>query len=339
MCSSMLIKSMQGGYFWGRTMDFAASMFHDQEAGGHIPSQIISIPANITVPAQSGEWESRYATVGVGTAGNTILYDGINECGLTGDLQVLMECSYADADSLQSRGLKGILGEEVVTNVLTTCKDVSDVREFAKTHGLINKKYDDGGDGTSIPAHYAFIDETGAGVVLEPTDHGAFKVYDYIGAMTNSPEYDYHTTNLRNYISLDNLNRSHATQVGDTEIKPIEAGTGYGMFGLPGDFTSPSRFVRAMFVKNNIDAFNDDEGITTLYNCFKTVMIPKGLSRTPEATAVTDYTQYWTGYDLSKRTMYLQDSTCLTMTVKQIDPSLSKITFQDINLTPVVHEI
>ena len=72
---------------------------------------------------------------------------------------------------------------------------------------------------------------------------GQLKVYDaFLGVITNSPTYDWHLTNLRNYLHLSPDARQ-TMALGDLNLTPLGAGS--GMLGLPGDYTPPSRFVRA----------------------------------------------------------------------------------------------
>ena len=61
--------------------------------------------------------------------------------------------------------------------------------------------------------------------------------------MTNSPTFDWHMTNLRNYINLKPNDVGHI-DIGKVDLGQFGAGS--GMHGLPGDFTPPSRFVRAV---------------------------------------------------------------------------------------------
>ena len=63
---------------------------------------------------------------------------------------------------------------------------------------------------------------------------------DMIG--TNSPNYDWHMTNLSNYVNLSQYSFP-AKQISGVEIKRIGAGT--CMLGLLGDNTPPSRFILA----------------------------------------------------------------------------------------------
>jgi choloylglycine hydrolase len=65
-----------------------------------------------------------------------------------------------------------------------------------------------------------------------------------LGVLTNSPGIEWHWTNLNNYINLQPGNAPEHS-FGPLAMKSF--GHGSGMLGLPGDFTPPSRFVRAAF--------------------------------------------------------------------------------------------
>ena len=69
---------------------------------------------------------------------------------------------------------------------------------------------------------------------MQPTDNGAFVIYDSIGVVTNSPEYNYHLTNARNYIGMRNyaIKEPYTLKSGAT-LDPIEGGTSYGLLGIP----------------------------------------------------------------------------------------------------------
>ena len=69
--------------------------------------------------------------------------------------------------------------------------------------------------GTPLPLHHIVSDATGASIVIEYMD-GQFSVTDNkVGAMTNSPGYDWHLLNLRNYANLTpQAARPHAASMG-----------------------------------------------------------------------------------------------------------------------------
>ena len=60
--------------------------------------------------------------------------------------------------------------------------------------------------------------------------------------MTNAPTYDWHMTNLQNYINLS-VKDVEGAKLGPVTLPAF--GSGSGLHGMPGDFTPPSRFVRA----------------------------------------------------------------------------------------------
>jgi len=86
----------------------------------------------------------------------------------------------------------------------------------------------------------------------------------------------------------------------DVTLRPL--GHGSGMFGLPGDFTSPSRFVRATFYQTTAPAW--PTGFETVVQAFHILNnfdvpigsqhakadIPKGLPSATQFTSATDQT-------------------------------------------------
>jgi choloylglycine hydrolase len=66
---------------------------------------------------------------------------------------------------------------------------------------------------------------------------------------------------------------------------------GMGAIGLPGDFSSASRFVRVFFVKEN-SVFSDDEmtNVTQFFHIMNSVAMPKGCVQVGDAFEYTRYT-------------------------------------------------
>lgn len=175
MCYSHTIKSLQGDIFWGHSMDYNTSFFHESPAGG-VPGLIDSLPALQLLPAQTATTHTKYAAVGVGVHQSVALLHGVNSTGLAGDLQVLDTCSWASAESLALRNLLPIKGQEFVTLAHTTCKLVATVRALASQYGLLDEPFQFGGQGVKIPYTYTFVHHSGAGLDITPTHTGAFKL-------------------------------------------------------------------------------------------------------------------------------------------------------------------
>lgn len=72
---------------------------------------------------------------------------------------------------------------------------------------------------------------------------GALNIHDApLGTLTNSPPYGWHMANVGNYVDLSPVN---VPQRRLGKYTAINYGQGSGAIGLPGDYTPPSRFIRA----------------------------------------------------------------------------------------------
>ncbi len=84
-------------------------------------------------------------------------------------------------------------------------------------------------------------------------------------------------TNLRNYISLSPRDVPPVT----IDNKTFAGfGMGAGLFGMPGDFTPPSRFVRAaIFAATAVPSANAKEGVMQGFHVLNNFDIPVGAAR------------------------------------------------------------
>ena len=147
------------------------------------------------------------------------------------------------------------------------------------------------------PMHFIVFDRSGKSIVIEPVD-GTLKVYDDpVGVLTNSPDFGWHATNLRNYVNLSPTNLP-AVQVGGASVQQF--GQGSGMLGLPGDFTPPSRFIRAVaFTQSAIPAATAGEAVLQAFHILNAFDIPVGAVREQhDGDLHTDYTIWSSVADL-----------------------------------------
>lgn len=330
MCTSIEMTAKNGEVFWGRTMDLSLPMFG--ELGGGARSVITSFPAGVKIKSQLKSWSALYAVMGIGIRGTSILYDGINEAGLAGDLQVLFETTAASRTEIDQRNQIPVMNAEFVTYILTHYQSVAEIRQNYHQFAVLAESMVVHGKTVTTPIHYNFVDPSGDSVVLEATDRGSFKLYDSVGVMTNSPEYDWHVTNLRNYIGLDKWNLRHRRRYREGQVlKPLDAGIGYGLASLPGSYTSVDRFIRSFMITNMMDEFEAKDGVNQLYAAFHSVIIPQGVERNSENNTASEHTRYWVGYDLEQRRLYVQPSVGLAFTSKQLDPLTADIEIEEIN--------
>jgi len=168
---------------------------------------------------------------------------------------------------------------------------------------------------------YVVYDRSGKSIVIEPVG-GRLLVHDNpLGVMSNSPTFDWHMTNLRNYIALDPRNIPPIEVAGET-FKQL--GQGSGMLGLPGDFSPPSRFVRAaVFSATAIPSKDAEAGIAQVFHILNNFDIPVGVAR-EEADGVihTDYTMLTMARDPQALAHYYKsydDQTLRVVRMKDFD--------------------
>ena len=124
--------------------------------------------------------------------------------------------------------------------------------------------------------------------------------------LTNAPTYDWHVINVRNYVNLSTV-ATTSIRVGETDVTAL--GQGGGLVGIPGDYTPPSRFVRAAFLRHYATKpRNTDEAIQLVGHVLNTVDIPLGIAQAKEGGAlVSDYTQWVAIKDLTGNRLLIAD--------------------------------
>ena len=131
---------------------------------------------------------------------------------------------------------------------------------------------------------------------------------DPLGVITNSPAFDWHMTNLRNYVNFSMTNVP-SVQLGPVKLEPF--GQGSGMLGLPGDFTPPSRFVRAVaFSQSVFPSKTGDDAVLEAFHILNQFDIPKGAAREHEkdehGNILADYTAWTAASDLKAKQYYFR---------------------------------
>jgi choloylglycine hydrolase len=156
--------------------------------------------------------------------------------------------------------------------------------------------------------HYVVHDATGKSIVLEYPE-GRLNFHDNpLGIMSNSPTFDWHMTNLRNYVNFSLMNVP-PVQLGSVNLLPF--GQGSGMLGLPGDFTPPSRFVRAAaFSQSVLPSQTGNETVLEVFHILNAFDIPKGGAREHEkdehGNVLADYTIWTSANDLKAKRFYFR---------------------------------
>lgn len=107
------------------------------------------------------------------------------------------------------------------------------------------------------------------------SDRDGLHIYrNTVGVMTNSPGYPWHRTNLLNHPQLRPLDYGELAWGGE-RLEPCFSGSGAA--GLPGDWSSPSRFVRLAFLREHAVKGGDEaEGVSLLFRLLHSAAFPLG---------------------------------------------------------------
>jgi choloylglycine hydrolase len=238
-------------------------------------------------------YTSRYAVVGANALDMPVIIDGINDQGLSVGLFYFP--NYAEYSELTPENAKrAIAPHEFGLWVLANFANVDEVKEGLKSIAVVPTPAPGLGSpqGMVADAHFFIQDKSGKSIAVEPID-GTLKVYDApLGVITNAPTYDWHMTNLQNYINLS------TKDVEDAKLGPVTLpafGSGSGLHGIPGDFTPPSRFVRAAIYGQSA-AQNDtaDDAVFSLFHILNQFDIPKGSVQNSAIGGTVDEITEWT---------------------------------------------
>lgn len=230
--------------------------------------------------------------------GSYKMADGINEDGLS--CAALYFEGYASYNEKDLEEAINLTPDEFLHWVLAYNSSVDELMESLDRINLVEAKIEL--IGKTPPLHWVVVDGQGKSIIIEPIDK-TLKVYEnQVGVLTNSPDYAWHVTNLRNYIGID-MNQVDKRKIGSLLLEPF--GQGSGTFGLPGDYTPPSRFVRASFNGLAAVSCKDKKDLLSMaLHVLNTVSIPKGSVITQRKTI--DYTQYTSYMDLANKSYYFK---------------------------------
>jgi choloylglycine hydrolase len=238
-CTGITLKSKDGGVVVSRTVEWS---LNDAQH-----NKILIIPRNKSFVGQTPQgyngkkWKGKYGFVTLTAYDQPYGPDGLNEEGLYVGVYYLPDyAEYAVYDSTKSENSMSV--GDLMQWMLSSFKTVDEIIANLKNVTVVNVENKEFG-GAALPFHFKIVDPSGNSKIIEIVNKGEVKVYDpYIGVITNSPTYDWHLINQRNYLNLS-PNPNKPMNFEGYNLKPL--GGGSGLIGLPGDFTPPSRFVRA----------------------------------------------------------------------------------------------
>jgi choloylglycine hydrolase len=212
---------------------------------------------------------AHYAMIGTALiSGNTPLYfEATNEAGLS-----MAGLNFPDNGVYHPvcQDKVNIASFELIPWILGQYKCVADVEDALKTLQITDTAFS-----TELPPtalHWILCDRDKS-LVLESMADGLHIYDDPVGILTNNPPFPFHQYNLAGYRSL-------CPRLSENRFSPgldLPAySNGMGAMGLPGDFSSASRFVRSAFVKENSIGGTITQDIAQFFHILDSVAMPRG---------------------------------------------------------------
>jgi len=294
-CTGGALVAKDGGVAVGRTLEF----------GEPLNSVLAVWPAGseftgTTATGNNGlKWTSKYGFVGPTAATHhDMLLDGLNDQGL--NVGLFYFPGYAQyAEATPENTAKGMAPAQVTAWILGNFATVAEVKENIGKIALLPVVLDLIGIVPDL--HIKVQDPSGECITIEPRG-GKLAVYENpVRVLTNAPEFPWHLTNLNTYLDMSAAYPANK-KIGDLTLSPF--GMGGGSFGLPGDFTPPSRFVRmAFYLQNALPQDTSGEAVGTMFHFLNNFDIPPGAAMPPAGTSETfpDYTSWTVVSDLAKK--------------------------------------
>ena len=322
-CTGISLKSRDGSIVVARTVEWAlGDADHDTLA---IFPRAHSFTGQTPDGHNGLRWQGKHGFISLAAYGQPYGPDGMNEAGLYVGMYYFPDfASFSVYDRANST--RSLSVGDFMQWMLSSFATVKEVRSNLENVVVVNVE-DPRFGGAPLPFHWKIADPSGETIIIEITANGKVQTYDAVmGVVTNSPSYDWHLTNLRNYLGLSPEPRA-PIEIDGRRFAPL--GGGSGLRGLPGDFTPPSRFVRAVALTASVRPLETaQDAIFEAFRILDSFNIPIGATAGADKIArdIESATQITTVSDLKNLKFYFH--TMSDRQVRMID--LKKIDFSKI---------
>jgi choloylglycine hydrolase len=182
--------------------------------------------------------------------------------------------------------------------------------------------------GGPVPIHMTLPDRNGKSLLVEYINSELTMMDNPTGTYTNDPPFPYHLAAIGNYANLGAMPPAEMN-VNDLKLPPVSSGG--GLHGLPGDFLSTSRFIRALtfsrFAPTNLTTQQQVGSAFRILGQFDlppgSVLLPPGGAFGGAGSTTNEITEWSAVADLKNLVYYIQTYN---------NPSLRSLNFNQLPL-------
>ena len=259
MCTAITLTTKD--HYFGRNLDLEYSYVET----------ITITPRNFPlIFREKDTLSSHYAMIGTAFVQDNypLYYDATNEKGLS-----MAGLNFPDnAYYFPSREeYDNITPYEFIPWILGQCTTVEEARVYLHKLSLLSEPFND--ELPLSPLHWIIADKNSS-IVVESLESGLHIHENPVGVLTNNPPFEIQLFHLNNYMHLsNNPPQNHFSE----KLNLKKYSNGMGAMGLPGDWSSQSRFVRAAFAKMNSKCGTSEaESVSQFFHLLGSVEFPRG---------------------------------------------------------------
>ena len=262
MCTAVTYQKSH--FYFGRTLDY------DIDFG----EEVTITPRNFPLPfCHRKAPESRYAIIGMAKVVNNypLYFDAANEKGLAmAGLNFPGNAHYFPAE----KDGHDIASFELIPYILGSCASIDQAKQTLVGVRITNTSFHS--ELPPSPLHWLIADRNGC-ITVESTESG-LHIYDNpVGVLTNNPPFPQQLERLSDYLHISPYEPENLL-CPTLELTPYSRGM--GAMGIPGDLSSPSRFIRAAFTKlNSLSDDTEEACLSQFFHILDTVCQARGCCR------------------------------------------------------------
>ena len=259
MCTAVSYKTKN--FYFGRTLDYESTF----------PTHITVTPRRFPLRFRHGGTMSvHHALIGMAyvVGDYPLYYDGMNEKGLC-----MAGLNFVGNAVYRSHAPEGdnICQFEFIPWILGQCATVAEARGLLSRIRLTDTPFSE-----ELPVsdlHWMIADRDNS-ITVEAVADGVMVYDNPVGVLTNNPTFPEQLFRLNDFMHLSPTEPENRFS-DRLDLRPYSRGM--GAMGLPGDLSSPSRFVRAAFVKmNSVSGDTETESVGQFFHIMGSVEQPSG---------------------------------------------------------------
>lgn len=276
-----------------------------------------------------GVGREHYAMIGIAHVRNgyPLYYDAVNEKGLcVAGLNFVGNAVYGVA----AAGREAVPQYAFIPWLLGRCATLRQAQELLERTAITGQPFC--ADLPPAQLHWMVADRSGC-LVVEPLADGLHLYDDPVGVLTNNPPFPEQLRRLSDY---QQLSAQPPVNRFSSAVPAPAYSRGMGAFGLPGDLSSPSRFVRAAFVRLNSRSGEDERSaVHQFFHILSAVEQPRGCCAVGEERY--EFTQYSCCCNADRGIYYTatyEDRTIRAMELHRENPDGEALTVRPLGENP-----